>query len=452
MHCKLRWIASQPPLIRQQFLQNLTATAQHELAKLWNPLPHQLEPEGNWFIWNMQWGAGSGKTFTGAQMVRQWTDSGEARTVNVAGPTWVDTMRTMVHGSAQAPGLMGVWPEHQRPSIRMSKDDPHITTHNGAKIQLFAAQKAERFRGPAGDKAWFDEIDAWKPEGMTPAEAFSLAEQRIRTGPNPQIINTTTPKRKRLVARLNKRDDCIVTRASMYDNASNLAPAYVRAMTAEYEGTRLGRQELMGELLPDVEGAIVNLEMIDSARVASVGADADLLRVAVGVDPFGGGGDACGISAAAKGVEGNAYVLADRTCKLGPDGWARRAIETALEFNADCIVWEANFGGDMVPTVLSHAMEKMGARVRTKRVWSSRGKHLRFEPIGAMYERGQVHHVGTFTPMEDEITQFTPDAYDGEGSPNRADALVFALAELFPERPITTWGDLYPEEAAEGAT
>jgi len=398
----------------------------------------------------MQWGAGSGKTYTGAQMVRQWCDSGEARTVNIAGPTWVDTLRTMVHGSAEAPGLMGVWPEHQRPSLRMSKDDPYLITHNGAKIQLFAAQKAERFRGPAGDKAWFDEIDTWKPEGMTSWEAWALAEQRIRTGRNPQIIGTTTPKRKKLVARLSKRTDCVVTRASMYDNQVNLAAAYVRAMTAEYEGTRLGRQELMGELLPDVEGAIVNLDMIDSARIPAL--DVDAVRVVVGVDPFGGGGDACGISAAAKGDDARAYILADRTCKLGPDGWARRAIETAMEFQADCIVWEANFGGEMVPTVLSHAMEKMGVRFRTKRVWSSRGKHIRFEPIGAMYERGEVHHIGTFPQLEDEITQFTPDGYDGDASPNRADALVFALAELFPERPATTWSDLYPEtaETAEG--
>jgi len=352
----------------------------------------------------------------------------------------------MVHGSAGAPGLIGVWPAHQRPHLRMAKDNPFLVTHNGAKIQLFAAQKAERFRGPAGDKAWFDELDSWKPEGMTPREAFGLAEQRIRTGPNPQIIGTTTPKRRGLVQILSKRSDCVVTRASMYDNASNLAPSYIRAMRDEYEGTRVGRQELYGEILPDVEGAIVNLEMIDAQRV---GTAPDLLRVVVGVDPFGGGGDACGIGAAAKGVDSSSYVLADRTCKLGPDGWARRVIETAVEFDADCIVWEANFGGEMVPTVLNHTMQKMGVTVRLKRVWSSRGKHLRFEPIGAMYERGEIHHVGTFDALEDELTQFTPDGYDGEASPNRADAMVFALAELNPPKPLIGWDDVTTED--EGA-
>jgi len=443
LRCKLRSIASNPDLT-QKFLASLTATEQHELVHLWQPLPHQLEPEGDWSIWVMQWGAGSGKTHTGAQLVRERTDSGVWKTVNVAGPTWVDTMRTMVRGSAEAPGLLGIWPKHQQPSLRMSKDDPFLLTHTGAKIQLFAAQKAERFRGPAADGAWFDEIDAWKPEGIPSDEAFALAEQRIRTGPAPQIFITSTPKRRRLIAQLVEREDTIVTRASMYDNSVNLAPAAIKRMELRYEGTRLGRQELHGELLPDVEGAIVNLDMIQETRVSSA---PDFTRVVVGVDPFGGGGDAAGISAAAKGVDSRAYVLADRTCTLGPDGWARRTIELALELKAECIVWEANFGGDMVPTVLNHAMTAMGVRIRTKRVWSSRGKHVRFEPVGGMYERGEISHVGSFPSLEDEITCFTPDGFDGDSSPNRADALVFALSELFPETPSFGWDEVTSQEA-----
>jgi phage terminase large subunit-like protein len=412
----------------------------------WHPLPHQFEPEGDWAIWVMQWGAGSGKTYTGAQLVRERCDAGTWRTVNVAGPTWVDTMRTMVHGSAEAPGLMGIWPEHQRPQLRMSKDDPYLTTHNGAKIQLFAAQKAERFRGPAADGAWFDEIDAWKPEGMKPDEAFALAEQRIRTGPDPRIFVTGTPKRRALIAQLVTRSDTVVTRASMYDNAENLAPAAIRRMEARYGRSRLGRQELYGERLPDVEGAIVSLEMIESARVVVA---PELVRVVVGVDPYGGGGDACGISAVGEGVSGGGYVLADRTCRLGPDGWARQTIETALEFEASCIAWEANFGGDIVPTVLNHAMERMGVRIRLVRVWASKSKASRFEPIGGMYERGEVHHVGHFPELEDEATQFTPNTYEGDGSPNRADALVHALTELFPQRRGMTWERAI--ELSEGA-
>ena len=421
--------------------------AMAEWLREWRPLPHQVPPEGDWFIWLAQWGAGGGKTFTGAQMVRERIDSGEWRTVNVAGPTWVDTMRTMIHGSVEAPGLMGVWPPHQRPVLRMSKDDPNLRCHNGAKIQLFGAQKAERFRGPAADGAWFDEIDAWKPEGMTPSEAFGLAEQRIRTGPDPRIIVTTTPKRGRLVSELRTRSDCAVTRATMYDNAVNLSPKYVETMRLKYDGTRIGLQELEGKLLPDVEGATVSLEMIEAGRVSTA---PDLARVVVGVDAFGGGGDACGIGAAGKGVDGDAYVLTDRTCKLGPDGWGRRAIETAIDVDADCIVWEANFGGEMVERVLLQSMAAMGVSIRLVRVWSSKGKHLRFEPTGAMYERTaagkdgvHIHNVGTLEELEDETTQFTPQGYAGDKSPNRADWLVFCIDELFPVKRGLSPSDLY---------
>ncbi len=259
---------------------------------------------------------------------------------------------------------------------------------------------------------------------------------------DPRILITSTPKRRGLIGRLIRRPDCVVTRATMYDNAENLAQTYLDAMSAEYEGTRLGRQELHGEILPDVEGAIVSQQMIDEARVESA---PELERVVVGVDPFGGGGDACGISAVAKGEDGHGYVLADPTCRLGPDGWGRCTIETALEFEATCIAWEANYGGDVIETILRHAMEALGANVRLVKVWASKSKPARFEPTGGRYERGQVHHVGSFPALEDEVTQFTPNTYEGDGSPNRADALVHAMAELFPKRPLVTWDDCLRE-------
>jgi phage terminase large subunit-like protein len=348
----------------------------------------------------------------------------------------------MVQGTAQAPGLIGIWPPHQRPELRAAKDDPYLLAHNGAKIQLFAAQRAERFRGAAGDGAWFDEIDAWKPEQMKPAEAFMLAEQRIRSGPDPRIVCTTTPKRRGLVSVLRERADCVVTRATMWDNAENLHPAYVRSQEETYRGRRIGRQELHGEVLPDTEGATVTAQMIDENRVSEA---PEQRRVVVGVDPFGGGGDAAGIVADGEGVDGHAYVLADRTCRLGPDGWGRRAIETALEFGATCIAWESNYGGDMVERVLRDAMRHLGVNVRLVKVNASKSKPARFEPIGAKYERVpcEAHHVGTFPELEDEICRFTPTEYDGDSSPNHADAHVHAMAELFPARAGLTPGDLY---------
>jgi phage terminase large subunit-like protein len=424
--------------------------AAHEWICRWDPLPHQAVPDGDWFIWILQWGAGSGKTFTGAQYVRSRIDAGDWRTVNIAGPTWTDTMRTMVQGSAEAPGLMGVWPPHQRPVLRASQDDPHLRCHNGAKIQLFAARSAERFRGPAGDGAWCDEIDAWKPDQMPAAEAFMLLEQRIRIGPDPRIICTTTPKRRGLVATLRERADCTVTRATMWDNAINLHPAYIRSQEETYKGRRIGRQELEGEILPDTENALVLSYMIEDHRVDAA---PEMDRVVVGVDPFGGGGDACGIAVAGKGIDGHAYALANRTCKLGPDGWGRRVVDAAIEFDADCIVWEANYGGDMCEHVLRSAMQAMGVTIRTKKVVSSKAKHLRFEPVAVLYERGEMHHVGTQPELEDQITRFTTDGYDGDESPNDADAFVFAVVELFPARRGPSPSDLYgdPVTAEEEA-
>lgn len=417
----------------------------NDLLFCWDYLARdaQLVPPGDWFVWLIHSGRGFGKTRTAAETVRGWVDAG-VRTINVAGPTWTDVMDTMVKGNDQAPGLIGVFPPHQKPEIRMAKDDPHLTAYTGAKIRLRAAQKAERFRGPQAEKGWCDEVDSWKPDQMSATEAFSLFEMGIRLGDAPQIIATSTPKPYGIVAELKARDDCHVTTGSTWDNAANLAPKFLK-MLGRYKGTRLERQELYGELLEDAEGAIVCHEMIDVGRVESA---PDLVRVCIGVDPFGGGGDACGIVAAGKGADGHGYILADRTCRLGPEGWGRRVVETALDYDADVIAVETNYGGDMAVHVITAAAKAMGVRVRVIKVHSSRAKHLRFEPTGAMYERAEMHHVGSHTELEDEICLFSPDGYEGEKSPNHADAAVFAVTELFPVQDTATWGDFYGEAAA----
>ncbi len=408
-------------------------------------MDHQYEPPGDWKTWVLQWGRGSGKTITAAQYVRERVDSGDWRTVNIAGPTWTDTLRTMVNGNEHAPGLLGIWPEDRRPELRMSRDDPHLRCWNGAKIQLFAAHKADRFRGANADGGWADEIDYWKPERMTAAQAFSDFRFGIRTGPDPRKIATSTPRRGGLIATLIGAHGVCVTRATMLDNEENLSPEFLEDIR-ENTSERTWRQEALGELLPDVEGAIVSLTDIDAAR-ADVAA---LARVAVGVDPYGGGGDACGISVVGRGDDREAYVLADRTCKAGPDGWGRKVIEAYLEFEADVLVVERNYGGDMAIAVITHAAESMGVstprfagKKGKKGITSTKSKHERFErTTGALYERGAIHHTDTFRELEDEITQFTPTGYEGKGSPNRADALVFAVEELFPRRRSVGWGDV----------
>jgi len=370
------------------------------------------------------------------------------RTVNVAGPTWTDVMDTMVHGNELAIGLMGAWPPHQKPDLRMAKDDPHLRTWNGAKIRLRAAQSAERFRGPQAEAGWADELDSWNPDKMSASEAFSLFEMGIRLGDYPRIIGTSTPKPFGLCKELTAQDDCHVTTGSTYDNALNLAPRFLKRIRERYEGTSYARQELHGDILEEVDGAIVTRELIDDGRLTTAG---KLVRVAVGVDPFGGGGDACGIVVAGRDVNEHGCILADRTNKLGPEGWGRMAVEAAVEFGADVIAVEVNYGGDMCIHVISTAAKAMGVSVRIVKVHSSRGKHLRFEPTGAMYERGEMHHAGSFPDLEGELVLFTPVGYNGDVSPNRADAAVFALTELFPVHEGVGWGELLDDEEDEAA-
>jgi phage terminase large subunit-like protein len=391
--------------------------------------PEQLEPEGDCRIWLCQTGRGWGKSRTIFEAARLRIDRGDWRTVLAAGPTWQDTMDTIVNGSEFSPGLLTLWPPHQKPILRMSKDNPHLRCHNGAVIRLRAAHQAERFRGPNNDGAILDELDAWKPERMSAAEAFGLAEFSIRTGPDPRIFCASTPKPRGLCAKLRLRSDIIITRGSIYDNAANLNPAAIESLKANTPA-RLWRQEGEGEILEEAEGAIVTLEMIDAHRVPT-GGEPEMQRVVVGVDPSGTKhGDAQGIIVKAKGIDGHGYTLADRTCNLTPEGWGRRAVEAYHEFDADCIVVEVNYGGDMCEAVI----RGIDPSVRVKKVHATKGKHVRFEPLGARYERGEEHHVGTFEQLEDELCAFTPDGYDRDDSPNRADAAVWASAELFPVR------------------
>jgi phage terminase large subunit-like protein len=223
-------------------------------------------------------------------------------------------------------------------------------------------------------------------------------------------------------------DTTVVTRGSTYDNRVNLAPSFIKQVVAKYEGTRLGRQELNAEVLDDVPGALWQRDQIDKTRVKQA---PELQRIVVAVDPSGtkgesDEGDDIGIIVAGLGVDGRGYVLADRTCKLSPDGWGRRAIAAYREFSADRIIAERNFGGAMV----EHVIRTVDKAISYKEVTASRGKAARAEPVAALYEQGRVAHVGSFPELEDQLCLFAPDGYMGDGSPDRGDALVWALTEL----------------------
>jgi phage terminase large subunit-like protein len=403
----------------------------------------QLEPPGDWFIWLAQAGRGWGKTRVGAENIRHRIDSGIWKVVNVAGPTWTDVVDTMVVGTDDAPGLLGVWPPSRRPVFVRDEKNPHLKCWNGAMIRLRAAKSAERFRGPQADGGWLDEVDAWSPDKMTAVEAFELFELGIRLGPDPRIIVTSTPKPRGIVRELRKRDDCVVTRGSTRDNRANLAPKFLAMLERRYKGTRVGAQEVEGELLEDTPGAIWTTELLERTRVAEA---PDLVRHVVAVDPAASAkpdSDSTGIIVAAKGVDLDGYLLADRSCKLSPLGWGQRAVDAFHEFEADLVVAEVNNGGDMVETIL----RTIDPEIPVKKIHAKKAKHLRAEPVAALYEQGRAHHVGRFPELEAELCGFTPDGYTGEGSPDRADAAVYALRELL----LGDWAfedlpDVTPEE------
>jgi phage terminase large subunit-like protein len=390
--------------------------------------PEQLAPgstgsgnggDGDWRTWLILAGRGFGKTRTGAEWVREEIESGRRSRIALVAPTAADARDVMVEGES---GLLAISPPWFRPNYEPSKR--RITWPNGAIATVFTADEPERLRGPQHDGAWCDELAAWRYP-----DAWDMLQFGLRLGGDPRCVVTTTPKPVKLVRELLKSATTAVTRGSTYDNADNLAQAFLDAVKAKYEGTRLGRQELYAEVLDDVPGALWQRSRLDELRVKT---RPDMARIVVAVDPSGGhteNSDEQGIVVAGLGVDGHGYILADRSCRMSPDGWGRRAVDAFREFEADRIVYEKNYGGEMAEHVLATSAKALGLRyVPLQEVHASRGKVVRAEPVAALYEQGRVHHVGAFDTLEDEQCQFTSLGYDG--SPNRVDALVWALTEL----------------------
>jgi predicted phage terminase large subunit-like protein len=385
--------------------------------KLW-ARPSQLPPERDWRIWLLLAGRGFGKTRSGAEFVREEVRRGAGKRVALVAPTAADARDVMVEGES---GLLAISPAKERPLYEPSKR--RLTWPNGAIATLFSADEPERLRGPQFDLAWCDELAAWRYP-----MAWDMLMMGLRLGANPRVVATTTPKPVPLIRALLATPDCVVTRGSTKDNADNLAPAFLKAILAQYEGTRLGRQEIEAELLEDVPGALWTRDAIERARVAALPA---LRRVVVAIDPAASsaeGADETGIVVAGLGEDGHGYVLDDRSGRLRPHDWAARAIAAFHAHRADRIVAEVNNGGEMVEATL----RMLDASVPYKPVHASRGKMLRAEPVAALYEQGRVHHLGAFPALEDQMCVFAGAA--GGASPDRLDALVWALTELMVER------------------
>ena len=411
-------LASLPEATRLQALKSLTPEQQEELLHDWRfwARPEQLEPPGDWRIWLILTGRGWGKTRTGAEWVRAQVRSGAAGRIALVAPTAADARDVMVEGES---GILSIGSEAERPHYEPSKR--RLTWPNGAIATLYSAEEPERLRGPQHDAAWCDELAAWRYMDA----AWDMLMFGLRLGDNPRAVVTTTPKPKALLKTLLKDPHTHATRGSTYDNLPNLAPQFADEIIQRYKGTRLGRQELAGELLEDVEGALWTRAIIDGARVEDA---PDLSRIVVGVDPaVTSGEDSCETGIVVAGQCGeDFYVLADWSGRMTPEQWARRAVNAYHEFSADRVIGEVNNGGDLVESVIRNS----DRNVAYSAVHASRGKAKRAEPIEALYEQGRVHHVGQFATLEDQMCSFVPQDADASNSPDRMDALVWALTDL----------------------
>ncbi len=418
-------IALLPSAERARAFSRLTVEEAQRLYYDWAywARPSQLPPPGEWIVWLILSGRGGGKTRTGAETVIHWSEDNDL--IALVGRTAADVRDIMVEGES---GILRCAPPWNRPSYEPSKRK--LTWPNGAVAHCYGADEPALLRGPQHKKGWVDELASFRYD-----EAFDNFLLGLRLGDRPQVVVTTTPKpRKQLIA-LMKDPTTHVTRGTTYENLQNLADAFREQVIRRYEGTRLGRQELLAEVLTDVPGALWKLEQIDATRVQG---SPPLVSVVVAVDPMTRAhtgesedderGGETGIVVAGLGEDGHCYVLDDVSIRGAPAQWAAAAVDAYRRHRADRIIAETNNGGDMV----GYTIATVDPRVPCGEVWASRGKYTRAEPVSALYVRRLCHHVGVFPELEEQMTTWVI----GEKSPDRVDALVWALSALvFPSEP-----------------
>lgn len=391
----------------------------------------QLPPEGCWTSWLMLGGRGAGKTRAGAEWVRgmalgrrPFAPAAVGR-IALVGETYADAREVMVEGVS---GLLAVSPRGERPDWQPTRR--RLEWSNGAVAQVFSAQDAEGLRGPQFGAAWSDEVGKWPDADAV----WDMLQFALRLGTRPRNMVTTTPRNVPLLKRLMADGKTAVTRMATVENAANLAPGFLETVVGRYQGTRLGRQELGGEFVEDRDDALWSRDGIDRDRVAAA---PEMSRVVVAVDPPASSGArsaACGIVAAGLGVDGRGYVLSDRTlAKATPRAWAERAIVLYHALGADRLIAEVNQGGEMVETVIREA----DPTVPVTSVRASRGKWTRAEPVALLYSQGRICHVGVHADLEDQMCNFAPSGTADGMSPDRLDALVWAISALMlsPEAP-----------------
>lgn len=433
------WIASADAVVQEQFLDDLEEAellALPYLFEFW-AMDHQLPPEGAWRTWVVMGGRGAGKTRAGAEWVRSVVegarpfDEGACRRVALVGETIEQVREVMIFGDS---GILACSPEDRRPDWEAGRK--RLVWPNGAVATVHTAHDPEGLRGPQFDAAWVDELAKWK-RGQ---EAWDQLQFALRLGDDPRVCVTTTPRNVDVLKRLLASPSTVQTHAPTEANAANLASSFLDEVKARYKGTRLGRQELDGVLLADAEGALWTSAALEEQRIEEAPA---FDRIVVGLDPAasaGMGADECGIVVVGAVTQGpvqdwRAVVLADCTIQgATPSGWAKAAIAAMEQFGADKLVAEVNQGGAMVGEVL----RQIDPLVPLKSVHASRGKVARAEPVAALYEQGRVSHVRGLDALEDQMCRMTAHGFEGGGSPDRVDALVWALHELMIE-PAAKW-------------
>lgn len=396
----------------------LTDTERAIAQMEFRPRAPQLHPAGDWSTWLVLAGRGFGKTRTGAEWIDWLATRFEGCKIALVAPTMADARQVMIGGDA---GVLSV-----NPDIRYQPGLRRLDWPGGSVATAYSAEEPGSLRGPAFHFAWADEVARWAAAGP---ELLSNLRLALRLGDQPRLLLTTTPLPLDWLMALAADPAVRTTGGGTSDNHDNMPPAWMAAMAREYGGTAKGRQELDGEFVTDQPGALWTRAMLDACRCGTV---PQLVRVVVAVDPPAGqgpGADACGIVVAGLAEDGTAHVLADRSVQgVAPERWAAIVADAADEFCADLVVAEANNGGVMVRTVLQGADVGMNVKL----VHASVGKVARAEPVAALYGRGRVAHARGLGKLEDELCALGPGgAWTGPGrSPDRADALVWALTEL----------------------
>ena len=386
--------------------------------------PKQIPSSEPWRVWLILGGRGAGKTRTGAEWVRAKVFSNAqtgvtpARRIALIGETLTDARRVMLEGIS---GLLAIHRKDEQPEFQSAKNQ--LRWPNGAVAQLFSAENPDSLRGPQFDAAWCDELAKWRD----PEQVWDMLQFALRLGQAPQVVVTTTPRPLPMLQTIINDAATVVTRVETTKNAANLSPRFISEVRRRYAGTALWRQEFLGEIVEDQTGTLWRRDWIEEQRMEKA---PDLHTIVVAVDPpvtAKRSSDSCGIVVAGLGEDRRAYILADRTLQgRAPQVWASAVMAAFQDFSADRVVAEVNQGGDLIETVL----KSVESSAPVRKVRATRGKWLRAEPIASLYAEGRVSHVGRYDALEDQMCAFRADGRAAGKSPDRVDALVWALTDL----------------------